>query len=45
MDDYIAQVVQHRHNHETFDLVKVCVHSRPDLAEKFRSSECRRCAS
>jgi len=36
MDGYIAQVLQHRSNHETFDLVKVSVDARPDLAEKFR---------
>lgn len=36
VEGYIAQVLQHRHNHETFDLVRVCVDKRPDLAQKFR---------
>lgn len=36
MDGYIAQVLQRRHNHETFDLLKVSVDKRPDLAEKFK---------
>jgi hypothetical protein len=29
-------VLQHRHNHETFDVVRVSVDERPDLAERFR---------
>jgi thioredoxin-like negative regulator of GroEL len=32
----VAQVLQRRQNHDTFDLVKVSVDERPDLAEKFR---------
>jgi hypothetical protein len=28
-------VLQHRRNHETFELVRVSVDRRPDLAEKF----------
>jgi thioredoxin-like negative regulator of GroEL len=33
---FLAQVLQRRNNHETFDLVRVSVDSRPDLAERFR---------
>jgi thioredoxin-like negative regulator of GroEL len=33
---YIAQVLQRRHNHETFDLYRIPVDRRPDLAERFR---------
>jgi len=35
-EGYLAQVLQHRHNHDTFDLVRVDVARRPDLAERFR---------
>lgn len=33
---HLAQVLQRRGNHETFDLVRVPVDRRPDLAERFR---------
>jgi thioredoxin-like negative regulator of GroEL len=36
VEGFIAQVLQRRRNHETFDLVRVSVERRPDLAEKFR---------
>lgn len=36
VEGYIAQVLQRRHNHDTFDLVRVSIDRRPDLAEKFR---------
>jgi thioredoxin-like negative regulator of GroEL len=36
VEGFIAQVLQRRQNHETFDLVRVSVDRRPDLAEKFR---------
>jgi hypothetical protein len=36
VEGFIAQVLQRRKNHETFDLVRVSVERRPDLAEKFR---------
>ena len=36
VEGFIAQVLQRRQNHETFDLVRVSVERRPDLAEKFR---------
>lgn len=35
-EGFIAQVLQRRQNHETFELVRVSVDRRPDLAEKFR---------
>jgi thioredoxin-like negative regulator of GroEL len=36
VEAFIAQVLQRRRNHDTFDLVRVSVDRRPDLAEKFR---------
>jgi thioredoxin-like negative regulator of GroEL len=39
VEGFIAQVLQRRHNHDTFDLVRVSVDRRPDLAEKFRIAE------
>jgi thioredoxin-like negative regulator of GroEL len=36
VEGFIAQVLQRRRHHETFDLVRVSVERRPDLAEKFR---------
>jgi thioredoxin-like negative regulator of GroEL len=36
VEGFIAQVLQRRHNHDTFDLTRVSVDSRPDLAERFR---------
>lgn len=35
VEGFIAQVLQRRGNHETFDLVRVPVDRRPDLARKF----------
>lgn len=35
VEGFIAQVLQRRRNHETFELVRVSVEQRPDLAEKF----------
>jgi thioredoxin-like negative regulator of GroEL len=35
VEGFIAQVLQRRRNHETFELVRVSVERRPDLAEKF----------
>lgn len=32
---FLAQVLQRRRNHDTFDLVRVAVDRRPDLAERF----------
>ena len=39
VEGFIAQVLQRRRNHETFELVRVPVDERPDLAEKFRVDE------
>jgi hypothetical protein len=39
VEAFIAQVLQRRQNHDTFDLVRVSVDERPDLAEKFRVEE------
>ena len=36
VEGFVAQVLQRRHNHETFELVRVSVEQRPDLAERFR---------
>ena len=36
MEGYLAQVLQHRHNHDTFELHRVSVEARPELAERFR---------
>jgi len=36
VEGFIAQVLQHRRNHETFELVRVSVDSHPELAKKFR---------
>ncbi|HEY3550521.1 MAG TPA: thioredoxin family protein [Gaiellaceae bacterium] len=35
VDGWIAQVLQHRSNHHTFELVRVSVDDHPDLAERF----------
>lgn len=35
VEGFIAQVLQRRRNHDTFELVRVPVDTRPDLAEKF----------
>jgi hypothetical protein len=34
-EGFLAQVLQRRRNHETFDLHRVPVDRRPDLAERF----------
>jgi len=39
VEGFIAQVLQRRRNHDTFDLVRVSIERRPDLAEKFRIEE------
>jgi thioredoxin-like negative regulator of GroEL len=36
VEGYLAQVLQHRRNHDTFEVVRVPVDSRPDLARRFR---------
>lgn len=35
----VAQVLQRRHNHETFELVRISVDARPELAEHFGVEE------
>lgn len=35
-EGFIAQVLQRRGNHETFELVRVDADRRPDLVERFR---------
>jgi thioredoxin-like negative regulator of GroEL len=32
---FLAQVLQRRHNHDTFKLVRIDVDERPDLKERF----------
>jgi thioredoxin-like negative regulator of GroEL len=39
VEGFIAQVLQRRRNHATFDLVRVPVEQHPDLAAKFRIGE------
>jgi thioredoxin-like negative regulator of GroEL len=34
-EGFLAQVLQRRHNHDTFDLHRVSVDARPDLADRF----------
>ena len=35
-EGFLAQVLQRRRNHETFDLVRVAIDLRPELAQRFR---------
>ena len=35
VEAYVAQVLQRRHNHETFRYYRVAQEERPDLLEKF----------
>jgi Thioredoxin len=35
-EGFLAQVLQRRRNHDAFDLVRVGVDTRPELAERFR---------
>ena len=39
VEGFIAQVLQRRRTHDTFDLVRVSVDRRPDLAAKFLVGE------
>jgi thioredoxin-like negative regulator of GroEL len=36
---FLAQALQRRRNHETFELVRVDADARPELAERFRVDE------
>jgi thioredoxin-like negative regulator of GroEL len=35
VDGFLAQVLQHRHNHDTFRIYRIDVTEQPDLATKF----------
>ena len=39
VEGFLAQVLQRRRNHDTFDLTRVSVDDRPDLASRFRVDE------
>lgn len=39
VEAFLAQVLQRRHNHETFDLVRVCAEEQPELVEQLGVSE------
>jgi thioredoxin-like negative regulator of GroEL len=39
VEGFVAQVLQRRRNHATFDVTRVSVDDRPDLARKFRVCE------
>ena len=39
VEGFLAQVLQRRHNHDTFDLIRVSAERRPDLVERFRVTE------
>jgi thioredoxin-like negative regulator of GroEL len=36
VEGFIAQVLQRRRNHDTFELLRVSVESHPQLAERFQ---------
>jgi thioredoxin-like negative regulator of GroEL len=36
VEGFLAQVLQRRQNHDSFEVLRVSVDRRPDLAEKFR---------
>ena len=38
-EGFLAQVLQRRRNHETFQIVRVNVDTRPDLVERFRIAQ------
>ena len=39
VEGFLAQVLQRRQNHETFNLYRVAQEERPDLVERFRIVE------
>jgi thioredoxin-like negative regulator of GroEL len=39
VEGFLAQVLQHRRNHHTFQILRVDIDKRPDLAERFRVTE------
>jgi len=36
VEAFLSQVLQRRHNHETFRLVRICAELHPELIEHFR---------
>ena len=36
VEGFLSQVLQRRHNHETFRLLRVCAENHPELVEHFR---------
>jgi thioredoxin-like negative regulator of GroEL len=36
IEGFIAQVLQRRRNHDTFDFIRVSIDRHPDLAQRFR---------
>jgi len=39
VEAFLSQVLQRRHNHETFRLVRVCAETHPELIDHFRVDE------
>jgi thioredoxin-like negative regulator of GroEL len=39
VEAFLSQVLQRRHNHQTFRLVRVCAERHPELIEHFRIAE------
>ena len=39
VEGFIAQVLQRRHNHDTFELVRVSIDRHPELVERFQVDE------
>jgi thioredoxin-like negative regulator of GroEL len=40
VEGFLAQVLQRRRNHEVFQVIRIDVQERPELAERFRVSDC-----
>jgi thioredoxin-like negative regulator of GroEL len=39
VEAFLSQVLQRRHNHETFRLVRICAEKHPELIDHFRVGE------
>ena len=39
VEAFLSQVLQRRHNHETFRFVRICAEKHPELIEHFRVGE------
>lgn len=39
VEAFLSQVLQRRHNHDTFRLVRVCADTNPELVERFAVSD------